>query len=324
VTSTGGKAPPRPAKPGRVRREPPPRTGWTKLDNELVSRGAWAELKDLEARVYIVLLTHMNERRECWPGLRRLAMLSRTGAHPVSVSNAVQALQRHGLIEIRPAGGSSNVYTGRTWQQVARARQEAETLSVDIKPTLNAHANTPLTSTLSSPLTSTLSKVDIKEVDPKEVEATAKAAAAPRRLSSASTSGRGKDRQPVPAVAPIPPGFEQWLVHLNRGLGLQSPRGYTVTSATGKRLATQFARVHAENRWTEPDLLKAIDVAAAKAATGFRLAATPRWMLANLEELILEAKPRPGNGRAASSVSVFRRGAEYDEMVASMKSVVER
>ena len=273
-----------------------PRPGWTRLDNEVVTRGIWATLTDIECRVYVGLLVHINERRECWPSLKTLGR--ETGRHWTAISGAVHQLAKRGLTTIRNASGKSNVYYIRTWTEIAQALREGKSLSATAKPTFSAGAN----------------RSRYIEVDPKEADTAYRRQKPTRGTSPSSTPGSGHRE-----TAPLPAGFVEWVRHLNEALGLRSPKVYTPGSLTGRRLAAQYANLR--SRFSEADLLRVVDIAAAKAARGFKAAAWPNFMLSRVEEFLAEAESRPGgHGRAP----VFRSGEDHEKHLEAMRRVVER
>lgn len=103
-----------------------------------------------------------------------------------------------------------------------------------------------------------------------------------------------------------PEGFGEWLTAFNAALNLKF--GYRPTSASGRRLATQYAKVLAEGRFSPADLLAAIPGAVRKTAR-LESARRPTWLLANVEECLEEAaRPVAGNGREGRRTHVEPEG----------------
>jgi len=102
---------------------------------------------------------------------------------------------------------------------------------------------------------------------------------------------------------------------LNRACGFLPPKGYTATSKIGRWGAEAFQA--ARRQWTQAELLQAITGAAAKRGR-VSWALTPRWIFANLEELVLEGSVPPERRPA-----VFREGEERRRHEAAMDRVVE-
>jgi len=292
-----------------------PRGGWTRVDNEIVTRGVWASLSDIECRVFIALLVHVNERRECWPSLKTLGR--ETGRHWTAISGAVHRLAKRGLTTIRGATGKSNVYDLRTWVEIAQALREAKTFSPGAKatsPTLSAGTKGTFSAGTKGTFSASANRSRYIEVDPSEIEAALRQRKPTPGTSSSSRPGDGREM-----VGSLPVGFEGWLRHLNQSFGLVPPKGYTPGSSTGRRLAAQYAKLR--SRFSEGDLLRVVDISAGKAARGFKAAAFPNVMLGRAEEFLAEQEARPrGHGRPF----VSREGAEHQAHLEAMRRVVER
>lgn len=248
------------------------RGGWSRLDNELVTRGMWASLSDIEARVFIALLVHANEHRECWPSLATLAR--ETGRHWTAISGAVHRLAERGLIEIRRGKRRTNEYSIHPYRKVMKTFS-AGTNSVRTKEPI-ALGLKGVSARTKGPIALALTEAEagkqIQETDTK------------KQLACQASSER------IPSVKKMSPSpeFTTWWTRAQAVLNVKAASAVTATTLYDKAL---------RNGHSPEELLRALDGAAVKLQRPepFRLARDPRWVLSpeGIEDCLEEAeKPR--------------------------------
>ena len=289
---------------GTATRKRTPRAGWTRLDNELVTRGFLATLSGIETKVYLALRVHMNDRLECWPGRRHLAQ--EVGRHWTSISGAVRGLAEKGFITIRSVVGRSNVYTIRTLQEVMKTRSKtaigktrSKTATRGIVKTLRGDSDFA-----TGGIAKTLPELDTgkqtQEQDPKKKSATRYA----RPRSSSTTSSTTAEGKPTPASklrgrpptvkdngsppVTLPEGFAAWLIAYNTMFDLVPPRAYLPTRGRGPKFAALYAAALTDG-FTQADLLAVLPVAKRQHNGGFRTIRFPNVVLTRVGDLLAEA-----------------------------------